>query len=102
VIRGKLRQAGDLLAGLVYLTLLYLPPSRPLPDTQLVIAAHRADMYARLDSLNAALHAGSAKGHAELARHYAERARHYMRVSIVLATISVVVSLTSAVTLWAQ
>lgn len=82
-MRKRLGKAADLAAALAYLIVLSLPPRPPSPARQreidLTVSVARREMFARLDSLNAALHAGTAKGHAELAAHYADLSRASFR-----------------------
>jgi hypothetical protein len=82
-MRDRLRKAGDVLAALVYVAVLSLPPRPPSPARQreidLSVAVARSRMFAQLYRLDAAFHAGEARGYAELAAHHAGLARKSYR-----------------------
>lgn len=78
----RLGKVGDLLTGLLYLTLMALPPRPMNRTTELTLTAHRMQMLARLDALNADAHARAARASADLAKHHADRAVRATRVAL--------------------
>lgn len=84
-----LRAVRDFVAGAAALVAMaYLPPNPDWRGIQLQAAARQAQTLARLDSLNAALHAGEARAWATIAEHHADRARRALRATLWAAPIA--------------